>query len=221
MAPPLLEIESLSVRRGQALVVDRAALTVDPQTIHVLAGPNGAGKTTVLRAILGQVPFEGSIRFHWRQGGRIGYVPQALDFDRELPMTVGDFLTLGRQRRPACLGTAVEPRGRIESSLRRVGMQERVSRRLGVLSGGELQRVLLAQALDPVPELLLLDEAAAGVDEEGLQALEETLRRLTREEGVTTLLVSHDFDHVRRVADRVTWINRTVKRTGTPREVLG
>ncbi|HXX92956.1 MAG TPA: ATP-binding cassette domain-containing protein, partial [Planctomycetota bacterium] len=87
MAPPLLEIESLSVRRGQALVVDRAALTVDPQTIHVLAGPNGAGKTTVLRAILGQVPFEGSIRFHWRQGGRIGYVPQALDFDRELPMT--------------------------------------------------------------------------------------------------------------------------------------
>jgi zinc transport system ATP-binding protein len=221
MAPPLLEIDSLTVRRGHALLVERAGFTVEAQAIHVLAGPNGAGKTTILRAILGQVPFEGSIRFHWRKGGRIGYVPQALDFDREMPMTVGDFLTLGRQRRPACLGTGEAVQGRIERSLRRVGMEDRSRRRLGVLSGGELQRVLLAQALDPVPELLLLDEAAAGVDEDGLQALEEALRRLKTEEGVTTLLVSHDFEHVRRVADQVTWVNRTVRKTGTPGEVLG
>jgi zinc transport system ATP-binding protein len=220
MAPPLLEVDSLTVRIGAAVLVERAGFAVEPQSIHVLAGPNGAGKTTVLRALLGQVPFEGSIRLHWRKGGRIGYVPQTLDLDRELPMTVGDFLTLGRQRRPACLGTGEAARGRIEGSLRRVGMEDRFSRRLGLLSGGELQRVLLAQALDPVPELLLLDEAAAGVDEEGLRALEAALRRLKTEEGVTTILVSHDFEHVRRVADRVTWINRTVRKTGTPEEVL-
>lgn len=220
MPSSLLDLEAVTVHRDRARILDGASLSVEAGTIHVLAGPNGGGKTTLLRAVLGQVPFEGTIRCHWRKDGRVGYVPQGLEFDRDMPLTVTDFLALGRQRRPACLGAEKAARPRFESALARVGMEARASRRLGALSGGELQRVLVAQAIDPIPELLLLDEATAGVDEEGLRALEEILLRLRKDEGVTTLLVSHDRDHVRRVADRVTWLNGSVRKTGTPAEVL-
>jgi len=203
MALPLLEIDSLTLRRGDAKLLERASLSVEGGTLHVLCGPNGAGKTTLLRAILGQVPFEGSIRCHWRRSGGIGYVPQWLDFDRELPMTARDFLALSRQRRPVCLGVGRGARDCGEEALRRVGMTDRADRRLGVLSGGELQRVLLARAIDPVPELLLLDEPVAAVDEEGHRALEEILLRLKKDHGVTALIVSHQLKRLQRIADRL------------------
>lgn len=215
----LVEVEHLTVVRGGAALLEEITLEVKQGSIHVLAGPNGAGKTTMLRAILGQVPFTGSIRCRWRRGGRIGYVPQTLEIDRELPMTVTDFLGMMWSRRPVCLGSG-GGRAAIGEALEKVGLADRARRRLGVLSGGEMQRLLLAQALIPTPELLLLDEPTSGVDESGLDQIEKAIRSLVREQGVTALIVSHDFDHVRRLADRVTWINRTVRRTGTPAEVL-
>ena len=218
-APPLVELEEVSLRHGNLLVLDRVTFSVDPGSIHAILGPNGAGKTSLLRAILGQNAFEGTIRCNWRGGGRIGYVPQSLDFDRDLPLEVDQFLLLGLQRRPVALGRNTGARAQVLGALEKVGMADRAGRKLGVLSGGELHRVLLAGAILRGPELLLLDEATAGVDEEGLRRTEEVLIAL-RGQGVTTLLVSHDFAHAARIADQATALARSVRATGRPAGVL-
>ncbi len=147
-------------------------------------------------------------------------MPQAFAVDRTLPVTVADFLALARQRRPVCFGIDRATRRRIADLLARVGLADLAERPLSVLSGGELKRVLLANAIDPLPELLLLDEPAAGLDEAAAARLEETLLDLKRESGLTVLMVSHDLDQVRRLADRVTLLNRRVERDGPPGEVL-
>jgi len=216
----VLALDRVSVvRDGRTLITD-VALNVACGSTHVLLGPNGAGKTTLLGAILGQTPFDGSIRFHWRGSARLGYVPQGFHVDRTLPLTVGEFLALPRQRRPVCFGIARATRARMEAVLARVGLSDCWTRPLGVLSGGELRRVLLANAIDPLPEFLLLDEPASGLDETAVQQLEATLAALKAEAGTSVLMVSHDLGQVRRVADRVTLIDQTVRRTGTPAQVL-
>ena len=221
MTPPaVLEVEGVGVvRDGRTLLAD-VDLAVVRGSTHVLLGPNGAGKTTLLGAVLGQTPCSGSIRFHWRGAGRLGYVPQGFHVDRTLPLTVGEFLALPRQRRPVCFGVARATRQHMETVLARVGLGDCWSRPLGVLSGGELRRVLLANAIDPLPEFLLLDEPASGLDETAVRQLETTLAELKGEAGTSVLMVSHDLDQVRRVADTVTLIDQTVRRTGTPAEVL-
>jgi zinc transport system ATP-binding protein len=219
-APPLLEIDRLTVYRDRRVLVGGASFDVQPGTIHLLVGPNGAGKSTLFNCVLGLVEFTGSIRFHWRRSGRIGYVPQSFTVDRTLPLTVGEFLALPRQRRPVCFGVARHTRARLEELLARVGLVGFLGRPLGGLSGGELQRVLLANALDPVPELLLLDEPAGGLDESASRQFEEVLLEQRRVEGTSTLMVSHDLDHVRRIADHVTLLDREVRRSGPPAHVL-
>ena len=211
-ALPLVEIEALTVRLLGATPLEGISLTIEPGTIHVLSGPNGAGKTTLLRAILGQIPFQGEIRCHWRKSGRVGYVPQQLDFDREVPLTVQDFLAMMWQQRPVCLGCGRAMRARIAAALGRAGIASLAQRAHGVLSGGELQRLLLAQALEPVPELLLLDEPTAGIDDQGLRTVEQRLMQL-KNEGVTILMVSHDPEQARRIGDRITRLNRTLQWT--------
>jgi len=183
-------------------------------------GPNGAGKSTLLGAVLGRVEFAGKIRVHWRGSARIGYVPQSLTVDRTLPVTVAEFLALGRQRRPICLGLRRAQRRRIEELLGRVGLGGFSSRLLSALSGGELQRVLLANAIDPQPELLLLDEPARGLDEASVGQLETVLKELTREGHTSVLMVSHDLAQVRRVADDVTYLDGSVRRTGSSAGIL-
>jgi zinc transport system ATP-binding protein len=187
----------------------------------VLVGPNGAGKSTLLAAILGQIAFGGRIVARWRGDGRIGLVPQSFTVDRTLPVTVADFLALTRQRRPVCLGIAAATRRRVAELLGRAGLAGAEDKPLAVLSGGELRRVLLAHALDPLPELLLLDEPASGLDEQAVLRLERLLTALCREEGVTVLMVTHDVSQARRLADRVTVLARTVRADGPAAAVLG
>jgi zinc transport system ATP-binding protein len=217
---PLLEIRGLGVRRGREVLLARVAFTVRRGSIHVVVGPNGAGKSTLLAAILGQTDFSGTIVANWRGEGRIGYLPQSFGVDRTLPVTVADFLALARQRRPVCFGIQRGTRRQIGDLLCRVGLAELADRPLSVLSGGELRRVLLANAIDPLPELLLLDEPASGLDEMAVVQMEDILLALQRESGLTVLMVSHDLDQVRRLADRVTVLNRAVQRDGPPAEVL-
>ncbi len=218
--PPLLELHGVTVRRAGETLLDRVSLTVAPGTLHVVAGPNGAGKSTLLAAILGQTAFTGSILAHWRGSGRIGLVPQSFTVDRTLPVTVADFLALTRQRRPVCLGVGGAARRRIAALLDRVGLAGAAAKPLAVLSGGELRRVLLAHALDPEPELLLLDEPASGLDQDASGRLERLLGELCRGAGVTVLMVSHDLAQARRLADRVTVLARTVRADGPPAAVL-
>ena len=147
---------------------------------------------------------------NWTGAGTIGYVPQSFAVDPTLPVTVADFLALTRQRRPVCLGLTRAARHRDRALLDRVGLPGLERRPLAVLSGGELRRVLLAHALDPEPELLMLDEPTAGLDESAVRILDDILLAAKRTGRTTVLMVSHDLEQVRRVADRVTVLDRRV-----------
>jgi zinc transport system ATP-binding protein len=202
----LLEVSDLTVRHGREILLSNISFSVQRGSLHALVGPNGAGKTTLLTAILGLTPFTGRILAHWEGSGRVAYVPQQFHVDRTLPVTAADFLALTRQKRPVCFGITAPAQKRISLLLDRVGLQGFESRLLSVLSGGELRRVLLANALDPLPELLILDEPAGGLDETAAQWLDGTLVSLKGE--MTVVMVSHDSEQVRRIADRVTVLER-------------
>lgn len=188
-----------------------------------VVGPNGAGKTTLLLALLAQAPYRGSIRLAAAPDGRrprIGYVPQRLQFDRGLPMTVMDFLVMGAQRQPLWLGIHAKRRNAARRLLAAVRAEALERRLLGALSGGEFQRVLLALALQQEPDLLVLDEPAAGVDMQGGQLFCELLERLRAEWRFTQLMVSHDLGTVTHHATHVILLNRRVVAAGPPRDVL-
>ena len=210
----LLELQDVTVEKDGKVLLEAVCLEVEQGTLHVLAGPNGAGKSTLISAILGRTDFSGSIRFHFRGSGRIGYVPQRFVVDRTLPLTVAEFLALSRRRRPVCLGIGKGARQDAEALLGRVALQGFGPRALNALSGGELQRVLLANALDPLPELLLLDEPASGLDETAARSFENILVGLRR--ATTVLMVSHDPVQARRIADRITLLDRTVRSSSAP-----
>jgi zinc transport system ATP-binding protein len=206
----LLEIDRLTVLQHREALLDDVSLRVRRGGIHVLMGPNGAGKSTLLAAVLGQIAFEGRIAMNWAGAGAIGYVPQTFAVDPTLPVTVADFLALTRQRRPVCLGVSRATRPIVARLLDRVGLPGLEQRPLAVLSGGELRRVLLAHALDPQPELLVLDEPTAGLDDTAVRILDDILLALKVGGRTTVLMVSHDVEQVRRVADRVTVLDRRV-----------
>ena len=209
----LVQIDDLTVRRHREAILDHVRIHIARSSAHVIVGPNGAGKSTLVSAILGQIQFDGQIVMHWQGTGAVGYVPQTFPIDPTLPVTVEDFLALTRQRLPVSLGITRAARSRIAALLARVGLPGRERRPLAVLSGGELRRVLLAHALDPEPELLILDEASAAW-------LDDTLVEMRDQRRTTIVMVSHDSDRVRRIADRVTLLDRRVLAEGPADEVF-
>ena len=220
-----LEIRDLSVRLGGVEILSGINADVRCGEVTALIGPNGAGKTTLLLAILGLVPYTGEIRFcrsdeHGRGKPRIGYVPQRLDFDRNAPMTVLDFFAISSQSLPVFLGHSRAARRQAEESLARGGAGHLLFRPLGKLSGGELQRVLLALALKGKPDILILDEPVSGVDIGGEELFCDFLAQIHRQSGFSLLLVSHDLSVVTRHADRVICLNRTIVCQGAQAEVL-
>lgn len=206
----VVSIRGLTARRGREVALDNVDLDVFAGEIHGLSGPNGAGKTTLLRCLLGTLPFSGSIRLGLRPEDAIGYVPQALFFDASLPISVADFFALSLRRKPVFAHREKATSALIEAALAETGASLLLGRRLSELSGGELRRVLLAQALVPEPRLLVLDEPASHVDEDGSRAIENLLLRLSRERSVAILLVEHDRALLERVCTRVTVLNRRV-----------
>ncbi len=210
----LLEIRDLSVTlRGNKILHD-VNLDVKHGQIHALIGPNGAGKTTLIRSIMGGIPHKGIIRFLFCGNGRIGYVPQFLEFDHSVPITVFDFLFIMLKKSPLFLSRRRPMRKRIEEILSVTECEHLIDRGVGYLSGGELRRVLLAQALAPKPELLLLDEPASNIDEVGARQFEQMLMQLKQDHNLSIFMVSHNMQTVLYIADRVTAINRTVTYDG-------
>lgn len=151
---------------------------------------------------------------------RIGYVPQQLDFDRSIPMTVTDFLLAARTRTPVWLARPASAARQVQALLNQMDVGELGGRKLGELSGGELQRVLLALALDPMPDLLILDEPVSGVDIRGLDMFYQRLDELRQAHHLTILLVTHDMAMVRRYADQVALIRRRLLALGPADEVF-
>jgi zinc transport system ATP-binding protein len=205
--PPLIELSAIRVAFGRRLALNDVSLAVMPGEIVTVIGPNGAGKTTLLRVALGlQAPQGG--RVHRRPGLRIGYMPQRLAVDETLPLSVRRFLRL------------VPGAGDgIAAALARVGAAHTIDLPVQTLSGGELQRVLLARALLRVPELLVLDEPVQGVDIAGQAELFQLIRRIRDERGCGVLLVSHDLHLVMAATDRVVCLNHHVCCSGLPAEV--
>jgi zinc transport system ATP-binding protein len=220
-----LEIRNLSVRAGGREILSGIDADIRCGEVTALIGPNGAGKTTLLHAILGLVAYTGEIRFcraeeHGKGVPRIGYVPQRIDLDRNAPMTVLDFFALSSQRYPVFLGHSRKSRTDAEAALAKGGAGHLIHRPLGKLSGGELQRVLLALALRGSPDILLLDEPVSGVDVSGEELFCDFLEQVHRESRFSLLLVSHDLSVVTRHADRVICLNRSIVCQGATTQVL-
>ncbi|MDH1283352.1 metal ABC transporter ATP-binding protein [Pseudomonas chengduensis] len=217
---PGIEFAGVDLNLGRTRILDNVSFQVRAGSVHALVGPNGGGKSSLIKTLLGQMPHQGELRLHWPAApGTIGYVPQALEFDRGLPMTVDGFMAAMCQRRPAFLGLSRRHAPAIEQALARVGMQGKRKRRMGALSGGERQRVLLAQGLVPEAQLLVLDEPMSALDEPGVQVFEQLLRDW-RQAGTTVLWIEHDLQAVGRLADRVTGLNRRVLFDDAPQQVL-
>jgi zinc transport system ATP-binding protein len=219
MQGPSIEFERVNLTLGATSILEDVTFKVQASTIHCIVGANGGGKTSLVRSLLGQMPHSGRISIHWREGKVIGYVPQLLDFDKSLPITVLDFMAMTTQRLPVFLGVARARRAEIERTLERLGLSGKLRAKLGSLSGGERQRVLLAQALIPEPALLVLDEPTTGLDVTGRQILERTIIEFVQAGG-TAVWINHDIAQVTEIADALTYVDRKVLLDGAPREVL-
>ncbi len=219
-----LKIEHLSVHFGSETALEDVNLHMHCGQLVALIGPNGAGKSTLIRAILGQREYEGNIVFTPAGGNaeklRIGYVPQSPAFDRGDPISVLDLFACALSKRPAFLPLGKAFRQRVRESLARVHGEALLDKRVGDLSGGEVQRVLLALALEPMPHMLILDEPLSGVDVEGMEVLMQMLDEIRRTYDLSILMTTHDFSMLQRYCDRVVLLSHKVLKKGTPLEVL-
>lgn len=218
----LLEVVELGVALGGRWVLEGVSLSVGEGELVALIGPNGAGKTTLLRVALGLIPYQrGEVRVLGKPPAKltpadralIGYVPQALQFDRTMPLLVSELLQ-------AMLGEAFSRRAALLHVLQAVDAEHLLNREVRALSGGELQRVVVAAALAREPRLLLLDEPATGIDVGVRLQFYDLIEEQRQQRGIGALVVSHDLSIVSRYATRVVCIHHRLLCTGTPQEVL-
>lgn len=219
-----LRVQNLSVSVGNHDIISNINLHVHCGELIALIGPNGAGKSTLLKAILGQTDHNGVISFSvpGKRNGKpkIGYVPQSPGFDPGDPITVCDLFTCCMSKRPAFLGVGKQMREKVLECLARVHAEDLIDKRVGVLSGGELQRILLALALEPLPNILILDEPLSGVDVEGMETLMDMLDEIRQVYDLSILMTTHDFAMLPTYADQVILMNQEVIMQGSPEDVL-
>jgi zinc transport system ATP-binding protein len=219
-----LRVQDLSVRIGANTILENIDFHAHCGEMIALIGPNGACKSTLIKSILGQQHFEGVISFAvpGRRSRKpiIGYVPQSPTFDPGDPVTVSDLFACCMSKRPTFLWQSKGLRENILSCLERVRSENLIDKRIGTLSGGELQRVLLALALEPLPNILILDEPLSGVDVEGQTDLMDMLDEIRDTYDLSILMTTHNFSLLNRYADQVVLIDHGIAAAGTPAEVL-
>lgn len=215
----IIEVKNVSVELDGYSILEDISFSVKRREILALVGPNGSGKTTLIKAILGLIPYFGEVKilgFEPRQRfalkDKIGYVPQKLEFDRRIPLTVKELYNLFESRR--------HPERHYLEVLNLVGGGYLIDKRLEVLSGGEFQRILIGLSILNNPEILFLDEPAAGVDVEGEGVIFEVLSNLGKNRAMTIIIVSHDVHFVSRFSSRVLCINRKLICDGPPNIAL-
>lgn len=201
---PLIIAKGLTVKRGKRVLLDAVDFEILPGEALTLIGPNGAGKTTLIRALIGMVPFSGSL--NRRKGLLLGYTPQKLPLEQLIPMPVDRFIALSGERN----------RAKRREILARCGAATLQDTQMAALSGGETQRVLLARALMRAPDLLILDEPTQGLDSPGEARFYELLSDIRAEIGVAVFMVSHDLHMVMAQSDRVICLNQHICCSGAP-----
>jgi zinc transport system ATP-binding protein len=220
------QLEGVGVTLGGHNVLNSISLHLHCGELTTVVGPNGAGKSTLLRVLLGELPYSGAIHFlpvfgHGREDApAIGYVPQHLDFDRFSPMSVRDLFASALSRWPVVLWRSRGGNKRAREALAAVNAEHLLDRKVGQLSGGELQRVLLALSLTPTPNLLLLDEPVSGVDLPGREMFYRTVSDLRRRYDLSILMVSHDLAGITQVSDRIVFLNQRIICSGPPAAVI-
>ncbi|MGQ9680042.1 MAG: metal ABC transporter ATP-binding protein [Candidatus Bathyarchaeia archaeon] len=192
----LLQVSGLRVELGGQVILDDISFNLEKGKMLAIVGPNGAGKTVLFRALLNMVPYTGKIR--WFRKAKIGYVPQKLSV-REIPLSVREFLSF-------------KSRSNIENSLTLVGLNlsDILNKSISVLSGGQLQRVLIAWAIIDEPDVLLFDEPTTGVDIDGVEAIYKMLKELKERSGITILLISHEAHIIEEYSDYMLALNKCI-----------
>ena len=204
----LIEVTDLNVRYGTKIVLQNLNLFLNRGEIVTIVGPNGSGKTTLFKAIIGTAPIiSGKVKL--KNNLKMGYVPQQLNIDRSLPMTVERFLLLAQRKNQKAFVKAIEI----------VGAKDLLNSQINNLSGGEMQRVLLARALINEPEVLLLDEATRGLDQSGSAAFYRKIENIRKDLGCSVLMISHDLHVVMGASDRVICLNGHICCEGAPKSV--
>lgn len=201
MAGPAISFDDVNLSLGGVTILRNTSFRIEPGELACVIGPNGGGKTCLVRSLLGQMPHSGTIRVE-SGAVQLGYVPQFLEIDRTLPLTVTNIMSIMVQNTPAFFGVKKKYRARIDAVLDRAGFEGKRNRLFGGLSGGERQRVLFAQALMPEPNLLVLDEPTANMDDAGARRIEEVVLELNAR-GATVLWINHDLEQVKRIARKV------------------
>jgi ABC-type Mn2+/Zn2+ transport system ATPase subunit len=223
---PTLQTRALGVRYGSRPALDSVDLCVEPGEMVALVGPNGAGKSSLLHAVVGLIPFSGEIVVHGRTARRrhdragVAFVAQRLAAEPDFPITAEQVVMAGRRRFRGLLGTRRDTdRATVARALHRVGLDGLGRRGLGELSGGQLQRVLLARAIAQEADLILLDEPLTGVDRPSAELILDLLGGLARD-GAAVVVSTHDLDLVRRVFPRCVALAGRVVGDGPPHAVL-
>lgn len=209
MAENILEVKNLSVFFNNERVLDNLNFNLKEKENLVVVGPNGAGKTVLLKALLGIIPFEGEI--NWEKDVKIGYVPQKFLPEKNIPLTIEEFLKFNR----------VDSR-QIADALVSVGINDLsiLKKKIGNVSSGQLQRILIASALIDNPDVLLFDEPTAGIDIEGEETIYNLLIQIEKERDLTIVLITHDLSVVYKLADSVLCLNKKTVCFGPPKEAI-
>ena len=217
------KISNISVKRGSKQILKNVNIHIHCGKLTVIIGKNGAGKSTLLKAILGEIPHEGSITFKNKNNEekkiKIGYVPQKLDLENS-PITVYDMVASFSSNKPTFLFKSKKLYEKIKEHLKDFGADNLIDRKVNRLSGGELQRVMLGMALMSQPDLFILDEPISGIDKNGKEQFYKKIYDLKKSNDMAIILVSHDFEYVKKYADDVILLNQVIEKEGTPDEVF-
>lgn len=212
----LLEVKNLSVGFQGRKVIDDISFAISAGSATAFIGPNGSGKTTLFRALLGLVPFEGTV--HWRAGMKIGYVPQRFSIAADMPISVKEFFML-KTRNIKKITEALDVVGLLGEK-DHLHHHPILNHRVGHLSGGEIQRIAIAWALIDDPDILLFDEPTAGIDIEGEATIYAYLQDVRKRKNLAVLLISHELNIVQRYASHVICLNGGIVCSGVPESSL-
>lgn len=218
MTEPILKVSGLSVELNQNKILSDVSFEVKEKETLVIIGPNGAGKTMLFRSLLGLIPYQGKVL--WRPGVKISYIPQRLFVERDLPITTQEFLKL-KESSDREIDRALTAVGFVKDRPHTGHLRNHIlNRKIGFLSGGEFQKVLIAWALLGHPNVLLFDEPTAGVDNSSEVTVYSLLNKLKKRENLTVLLISHELDVVYHYATSVLCLNKERVCYGLPQTVL-